>query len=289
MNAPNPFELHPPMGFDSLAQACAQARAQWPGLPAVAQACIESLGLAPAEVQAKAQEKVPANFQAKVQTPASDDLAAMLHFVQAVAQSMEALGRSWPEGRPEPAYHNRLHTADVLLTLTALLHGQQASHQPEARPWAAACLAAAVAHDYGHPGGTNAQPFELESRSWQALAAHTPALPQPWRGRIESLILHTDPLTVQANHLRVASQAFDWTLPWCQVLLNEADILVSASARFGPGLSQALAQEWQRAGVAAHAVVATPAGRLAFLRSVRFSSPAALALGLPEQVQQQMF
>lgn len=288
MNAPNPFELHPPMGFDSLAQACAQARAQWPGLPAVAQACIESLGLAPAEVQAKAQEKVPANFQAKVQTPASDDLAAMLHFVQAVAQSMEALGRSWPEG-PEPAYHNRLHTADVLLTLTALLHGQQASHQPEARPWAAACLAAAVAHDYGHPGGTNAQPFELESRSWQALAAHTPALPQPWRGRIESLILHTDPLTVQANHLRVASQAFDWTLPWCQVLLNEADILVSASARFGPGLSQALAQEWQRAGVAAHAVVATPAGRLAFLRSVRFSSPAALALGLPEQVQQQLF
>jgi len=271
----NALNLTPPVGFDSLAQACAQARAHWPGLPAVAQACMESLGLAPAQLQAK------------MKLVDNDDLSAMLRFVQEVAQGMEALGITWPEGL-EPAYHNRLHTADVLLTVTALLHGQQATVQPAARPWVAACLAAAVAHDFGHPGGTNAQPFELESRSWQALAAHTPALPQPWRGRIESLILHTDPLTVQANHLRVASQAFDWTLPWCQVLLNEADILVSASTRFGPGLSQALAQEWQRAGVAAHAVVASPAGRVQFLRSVRFSSPAARALGLPEQVQQQM-
>lgn len=272
----NALNLTPPVGFDSLAQACAQARAHWPGLPAVAQACMESLGLAPAQLQA--ETKVVDN----------DDLAAMLRFVQEVAQGMEALGLTWPEGL-EPAYHNRLHTADVLLTVTALLHGQQATAQPAARPWVAACLAAAVAHDFGHPGGTNAQPFELESRSWQALADHTPAVPQPWRGRIESLILHTDPLTVQANHLRVASQAFDWTLPWCQVLLNEADILVSASTRFGPGLSQALALEWQRAGVAAHAVVASPEGRLQFLRSVRFSSPAARALGLPEQVQQQLF
>ena len=267
----NPLNFIPPAGFDSLAQACAQARAQWPGLPAIAQACSHSLGLA----QLEAQEAV------------HDDVAAMLRFVHAVAHDLETLGRNWPQGL-EPAYHNRLHTADVMFTLTALLHGQQAPAQPAARPWAAACLAAAVAHDFGHPGGTNAQPFELESRSWQALAEHTSALPQPWRGRIESLILHTDPLTVQANHLRVASQAFDWTLPWCQVLLNEADILLSASARFGPGLGQALAQEWQRAGVAAHAVVATPAGRVQFLRSIRFSSPAALALGLPEQVQQQL-
>jgi len=268
----NALTLTPPVGFDNLAQACAQARASWPGLPVIAQACSQSLGLAQLEVQGAVH----------------DDVAAMLRFVHAVAHELEALGRNWPEGL-EPAYHNRLHTADVMLTLTALLHGQQATAQPAARPWAAACLAAAVAHDFGHPGGTNSQPFELESRSWQALAEHTGALPQPWRGRIESLILHTDPLTVQANHLRVASQAFDWTLPWCQVLLNEADILLSASTHFGPGLSQALAQEWQHAGVAAHAVVASPAGRVQFLRSIRFSSPAALALGLPEQVQQQVF
>ena len=268
----NLLSLTPPVGFDSLAQACAQARAHWPGLPAIAQACIQSLGFAPLGLQAEV----------------NDELASMLRFVQAVAQDMETLGHSWPEDL-EPVYHNRLHTADVMLTLTALLHGQQVTAEPAARPWAAACLAAAVAHDFGHPGGTNAHPFELESLSWQALAEHTSALPQPWRGRIESLILHTDPLTVRANHLRVSSQAFDWTLPWCQVLLNEADILLSASSRFGPGLSQALAQEWQRAGVPAHALVASPAGRVQFLRSIRFSSPAALALGLPEQVQQQLF
>jgi hypothetical protein len=86
----------------------------------------------------------------------------------------------------------------------------------------------------------------------------------------------------------VAEQAFAWTQAWCQVLLNEADILLSASARFGPDLSQALAQEWQRVGFAAHATVATPAGRAQFLRSIRFSSPAALALAMPEQVAEQL-
>jgi hypothetical protein len=113
-------------------------------------------------------------------------------------------------------------------------------------------------------------------------------LPEPWRDRIESLILHTDPQTVPDNHAQVAEQAFAWTQAWCQVLLNEADILLSASARFGPDLSQALAQEWQRVGFAAHATVATPAGRAQFLRSIRFSSPAALALAMPEQVAEQL-
>jgi hypothetical protein len=72
------------------------------------------------------------------------------------------------------------------------------------------------------------------------------------------------------------------------VLLNEADIFVSATAEFGPGLSDALAREWEQAGFAGHASVATAAGRAQFLRSVFFSSPAALALGIQAQVQQQL-
>lgn len=90
------------------------------------------------------------------------------------------------------------------------------------------------------------------------------------------------------NHQRVAGQSFALTADWAQVLLNEADIYISATAEFGPGLSDALAREWHRAGFAGHATVATPAGRAQFLRSVRFSSPPAQALGIAAQVQHQL-
>ena len=258
--------LTPERWFDGLAQACAQLRQEWPGLVAVADACITSLAL---------------------EAAAAPEVRAMTAFTRAVAQALEALVL---RGKPdeEPRYHNRLHTADVLLTTATLLHALGAKADTAAHPWAAATLAAAAAHDFGHPGGVNQQRFDIESRSWRAVADHAADLPEPWRGRIESLILYTDPQTVPDNHAQVAGQAFTWSQPWCQVLLNEADILLSASARFGPALSQALAQEWQRVGFAAHATVATPAGRAQFLRSIRFSSPAALALAMPEQVQQQL-
>lgn len=256
----------PDNDFMGLVQACRQLRLDWPGLPAIVALCARSLGLP--------------------QSP-EPEVAALLRFTEAVAQDLEALGRALAPGQ-EPAYHNRLHTADVMLTVSALLRGQQLQAAPQATAWAAATLAAAAAHDFAHPGGINSQPFELETRSWQAVAPHAAELVPAWRERIEQLILHTDPLCVPANHQKVVEQPFAWNLPWCQVLLNEADILVSASAQLGPGLSQALAQEWQRAGVAAHASVATPAGRMQFLRSVRFSSPAALALGMAQQVQQQL-
>lgn len=264
----------PADGFDGLARACEELRQDWPGLSAVAQLCAHSLGLS---------------------ARPDPDIAALLRFTLAVAQDLEAQGLELAAGQ-EPAYHNRLHTADVMLSVTVLLLAQKAQEKLQdqaqdpsaAWPWAAATLAAAAAHDFGHPGGVNKGLFEIETRSWQAVSGHAAALPLIWQERLQSLILHTDPQTVAANHQRVAGQPFAWGLPWCQVMLNEADILVSASARLGPGLSQALAQEWQRAGVAAHASVATPAGRAQFLRSVRFSSPAALALGMAQQVQQQL-
>ena len=258
--------LTPGRWFDGLAQACEQLRQDWPGLTAVADVCIASLSL---------------------QAAAGPEVRAMITFTRAVAHDLEALVlRAGPEA--EPRYHNRLHTADVLLTVATMLHALDAASDAAAQPWAAAMLAAAAAHDFAHPGGVNAQRFDIESRSWRGVAVHAAQLPEPWRSSIESLILHTDPQTVPDNHARVAGQAFVWSQAWCQVLLNEADILLSASSRFGPALSQALAQEWQRVGFAAHATVATPAGRAQFLRSTRFSSPAAMALAMPEQVRQQL-
>jgi hypothetical protein len=264
------LNLTPPYWFEGLAAACQDLRQlwpqAWPGLPAIAQLCSRSLALEEAS---------------------EPEVVAMRRFTLAVAQDLEAQARQRPSGQ-EPRYHNRLHTADVMLTATTLLHAQQATAGALARPWAAATLAAATAHDFGHPGGVNREPFEFEAQSWAALARHAQGLPRAWCERIESLILHTDPRVVADNHRKVADQPFAWSLPWCQVLLNEADILVSASARFGPALSQALAQEWERAGVPAHASVATPAGRALFLRSVQFSSPAAQAMGMSTQIQQQL-
>ena len=193
------------------------------------------------------------------------------------------------EPASEPAYHNRLHTADVVCVLSTLLRMLNMPDDDVAgKTWASALLATAVAHDHLHPGGVNRCPQEFEQASWQGVMPLAQPLPLAWREQIEAWILGTDVPTVAGNHERVAGQSLAWTADWGQVLLNEADIYISATAEFGPGLSDALAREWQRAGFAGHATVATPAGRAQFLRSVRFSSPAAQALGIQVQVQQQL-
>ena len=101
-------------------------------------------------------------------------------------------------------------------------------------------------------------------------------------------MLNTDVTVVAANHQRVEGQAFDWNLNWASVLLNEADIFASATAEFGPSLSDSLAEEWRRADFVGHATVATQKGRCAFLRSAQFSSPAALALSMPARIRRQL-
>jgi hypothetical protein len=238
----------------------------WPGLPSVLGECLDSLGL---------------------RHSGDGDIAAMNRFGLAVAQDMESLAQSRP-ANAEPAYHNRLHTADVLVALTTLLHTQGAAADTHAHPWAAMLLATAVAHDCDHPGGVNRSPFEIERHSWAAVAPRAKGLPEVWRQCMEQLILRTDIQAVPLNHERVSEQAFAWDLPWCQVLLNEADILMSACAEFGPALGEALAHECVRAGFPDFAIVGTAIGRSRFLRQIRFSSPAALALHMPERVQAEL-
>ncbi len=208
-------------------------------------------------------------------------------FAWDVAHGMEAHAATLAPDE-EPRYHNRLHTADVLLALSALLCAQQASASADGQRWSAALLAAAVAHDFAHPGGVNARPFHLETLSWESVAPLAKELPSWWQEQVRSLILGTDTQAVLGNHARVSGQAFVWDLPWCQVLLNEADILISATAEFGPAQSEALAIEWRRCAFPGHTTVATPAGRAAFLRSVRFSSPGAAALDMAAEVDQQL-
>lgn len=266
----NVLSLTPEHWALGLGHTCVRLRqawaGQWPGLPDVLQACLDSLGLL---------------------ASSDSDIQAMNHFGLGVAHDMEAMASARP-GDAEPAYHNRLHTSDVLVAITTMLHAAGARHTPEAAPWAALLLATAAAHDYDHPGGVNQSPFEIEQRSWAGVAQRASALPPLWREHMEQLILRTDIQAVPLNHERVSEQAFSWDLPWCQVMLNEADILLSACAEFGPALGTALADECVRAGFPDFAIVGTAVGRARFLRQIRFSSPAALALGMPERIEAEL-
>lgn len=181
---------------------------------------------------------------------------------------------------PEPCYHNRLHFADSLTTMTLqcrmeVQHGAMADSV-----WQAALLLIAVSHDLHHPGRINRHTSEIEAASVNALLPLMTSmnLSHTWIERIRTIILRSDFTLVKENHARVAGQPFQWNCDWAAVLLNEADIMASASATFGPALSLALEKEWRAIEFAPHATVATESGRRQFLSNTHFSSYSARTL-----------
>jgi hypothetical protein len=239
----------------------------WPGLPVVLNACI-------------AKHWPNAH-------PVSRDAVAMLDAALAMAEHMEVLARHLAY---EPHYHNRLHTADALVSLTWLLHALQAQGHAVPDDWAACLLLSVTSHDVLHPGGANShlQEFEWQSVEQLKRMATRHGVSAQWLDTASHLILHTDPSLVAANHDKVTHHPFVMSKDWAVVLMNEADILASATSNFGPPLGTALASEWEYRQHPLHAVVGTDAGRLQFLSSLRFSSPASRALRLPQEVAQQI-
>lgn len=139
----------------------------------------------------------------------------MMRDVEPVAEPLAAAGemiaadfdRGIGAGRMN-AYHNRQHTAEVLIVanLLALLAARNETVEPEARP---TLLLAALVHDWAHDGTTNAGiPFRLETRSLMRarpyfMAAHIrPAL----INRIDLMVRTTD--TGGAHEF--ARRALDW-------------------------------------------------------------------------------
>jgi hypothetical protein len=240
----------------------------WIGLPAVLRACQQALGIAGHE---------------DVRIQALNLLAAHI----ATGSERQRQG--------QPAYHNNRHTADVLVSMT-VLSGIQMQLQPTVgvdTQWLAAVLTAAAGHDYAHPGGTNQFPADLESLSVKRIKAEVDssvlnAVDPVDLARVAQLILNTEPRLVPANHSAVAQRDFVWGLPWCSVLMNEADILASATSAFGPDLTQFLINEWGSVGVQGSRAIDPRSFRQEFLKAIQFSTPAAIFLGLPEQVQQQL-
>jgi hypothetical protein len=183
----------------------------------------------------------------------------------------------------EPKYHNRLHTADVIAVLALQLAIETKLSGMNEPDWLAAGLLASVAHDFMHSGGVNASESQIEKLSCvfmrPLLSKH--AVPEIWVQRVDTAIIRSDFALAAQNHLAVQGQTFQWNQAWLNVLLNEADVLPSSSATFGPSLSEALAREWMFIGDERYKMVATQEGRQAFLRGLIFSSLSAHVLQSP--------
>jgi hypothetical protein len=175
---------------------------------------------------------------------------------------------------PEPCYHNRLHFADSVTTITLQCSLEVQHGAAPDSAWQAALLLIAVSHDFHHPGRVNRHTSDIESASVNALLPLMTSmnLNEVWIERIRTIILRSDFTLVRENHARVAGLPFEWNTDWTTVLLNEADIMASASTDYGAPLSVALSKEWEAIGFAPYATVATASGRRAFLANIQFST-----------------
>lgn len=242
---------------------------EWAGLPALLQECIRYLGI----------------DQKNISLPA----AQMLKAAERVAQEIEA---SFANDifQTEPLYHNRLHFADAITTVSVQIAIQSHLQQDFNAEWSACALLSCMAHDFGHTGRINQFESELEKYAVELLK---PILDEcgvvgVWRDWTEKCILQSDFALVSKNHEAVKDTAFEWDLKWLTVFLNEADVMASASTHFGIGMGEALAREWKKIDFVAHQTVATPAGRKGFLKILTFSSPASKALGIQTAIEKEI-
>ena len=247
----------------------------WPGLPLVFERCLEQLGF---------------NLQ-----PHATGLQAVTRCALEVAEWLEREGRQQSQLGLEPAYHNRLHMADTLVSLTLLLKVQRqlaSATSPTTRRHEWLALLAMLAHDLLHDGSVNQYPTQLESRSAKALK---PLMQQHGMSRqdqrvVEHLILKTDPQCVRQTHAEVAGRPFVLEDMDClAVLVQEADIVASTLAVTGTDLTRSLAQEWESDQPAMAKTLLTVEGRLRFLEyGALFSSPASLWMGIQQARQAQI-
>jgi len=241
----------------------------WLGMPAVLNECLRFLNL---------QEN-----------KLSDAAKHMLGAAESVALEIEKQTQSLPNFT-EPKYHNRLHFADALTSMSIQLAILVELEKKENLDWMACALLTCIAHDFVHPGKVNRFESEIEKQSVHflkpILSFHS--VPDKWQKIIEAAIVRSDFSIVHQNHANVSGKSFKWDLNWFCVLLNEADVIASASSKYGPELGESLAQEWRLIDFPLHATVASLEGRKTFLKQLIFSSPASFVLGLNERVSDEI-
>lgn len=213
----------------------------------------------------------------------------MLAAAKSVAYEIEKHAENLSE-LEEPKYHNRLHFADALTSMSVQLSILVALKKEANQDWMACALLTCIAHDFFHPGKVNLVESEIEKQSVNFLKPilKSHSVPYEWRKIIDTVIVRSDFAVVHQNHAHVAGKAFEWNLKWLCVLLNEADVMASASAKFGPELGESLAQEWRLIDFPLHSSVASLEGRKNFLKQLIFSSPSSLVLGLGERISEEV-
>jgi hypothetical protein len=238
----------------------------WPGLPLVFQRAWQQLALGSPRLGSRVH--------------------ALQSFGRSVCEQIERDGAQRHVRGAEPAYHNRLHIADTLVCMTYLIKASVHAQVPGASSPQLAALALAImaGHDFLHPGGSNSQPGEFESRAVQDLQPlmQSAGLSGSDRQDVAHCILATEPSRVKAFHMDVRSKLFDLRQRDClAVLVQEADILASTLPQTQQGLTQALSREWSATQPVAAGNLLLQENRLLFLEhAALFSSPAANWLGL---------
>ena len=213
----------------------------------------------------------------------------MLAAAKSVAYEIEKHAENLSE-LEEPKYHNRLHFADALTSMSVQLSILVALKKEANQDWMACALLTCIAHDFFHPGKVNLVESEIERQSVNFLKPilKSHSVPDEWQKIIDTVIVRSDFAVVHQNHAHVAGKAFEWNLKWLCVLLNEADVMASASVKFGPELGKSLAQEWRLIDFPLHSSVASLEGRKNFLKQLIFSSPSSLVLGLGERISEEI-
>ena len=237
---------------------------EWVGLPYLLSRCVDFLNLS---------------------KNLSSDASQMLLTAKAIAERIE-FQYSQSSVKAEPKYHNRLHTADVLTSLSILVCIQSKIQGDLDIDWIACALLGAIAHDFEHSGKVNQFESEIESNTMNQLHPFllTHQVPSHWCKALECVILRSDFALVQKNHELVKGKKFQCDQDWLNVYLNEADVMASATTKFGPELGNSLAEEWRMINFSAHQTVSTSLGRKAFLKQLVFSSDASKNLQINSKI-----
>jgi 3'5'-cyclic nucleotide phosphodiesterase len=266
--------------------------AVWPGLAHIYKACLLRLGHG-VELRAKALGYRPLSSTSR-------RFDALLAAAMTVARLSERRCRS----AAEPSYHNRLHTADTLICMAALLSQttsvQDKCSENETRPkvalrpdQSAFMLLVMLCHDVLHRGKINRFPFENELHTIEyilpVLKRQGVALSD--QNRLKHLIIHTDPAICSKNHQKTIPTPLSLDNRGLQqVLVNQADISASVLPELAQSQGHALADEWNDDFPDLAAGVRSLQGRLYFLENIAiFSSPQAHTLGLHSLRSKQVY
>ena len=214
------------------------------------------------------------------------------------AQAVESSERARARRVGEPAYHNRLHVADTLVSMASLIKARRSLLGTPVRGltrFETICLLTMTVHDFHHPGRCNRGPQEIEQISLTRFTPHARRIglsESDW-ALICDLVLLTDPTGVAQVHDRwrrigLTAKAAGSRAEMA-VMVTEADVLASALAFPGIELTQSLAGEWRKPHPELASSLLSEEGRLRFLSSgVRFSSDAADALGVKQMIREQI-